>query len=433
MTVGIDIGTTSVKAVAVDPDGRILDRVRIPHPVLVPAPDRLEHDADRAWRLGPRRALRRFASYSPAAVAVASMVPCLAAVDRRGKALSPGLIYGDGRGAREGDEAAGFLRWLAAEVPSAAGFWPSTAIANYAIGGVGAVDIGTAFASGSLFNGEKWDAGVCTDVGIDPGQLPEVSIPGAPLGKIRGTDGVLGTGCVDVMCEQLVAGANDVDDVLVICGTTLIIWAVSATERQIPGLWTYPHSASGRWQIGGASNAGGLFLDWVNRLIGKVPPNEPLDPARIPVWSPYPRGERTPFNDRGRRASLHDLDLTHGPAAVQRAAWEAAGFVVRHHLDLAGITPRRIVATGGGTRVEGWTKALADCTGAPVHIAAEPEGAALGAAYLARMALGAVTNFEDASTWARTGKIIDPDPAWVPATSERYQRFRQLADGEARA
>ena len=51
-TIGIDIGTTSVKAVVVDDGGHILDRVRVPHPVLVPAPNRFEHDANRAWRAG---------------------------------------------------------------------------------------------------------------------------------------------------------------------------------------------------------------------------------------------------------------------------------------------------------------------------------------------------------------------------------------------
>jgi xylulokinase len=142
---------------------------------------------------------------------------------------------------------------------------------------------------------------------------------------------------------------------------------------------------------------------------------------------PYPRGERTPYNDRSRRASLDGLDLTHGPAALRRAAWEASGFVVRHHLDLAGITPRRVVATGGGTRVDGWMQALADCTGAEVHVAAEPEGAALGAAYLARMSLGDFTSFDEAATWARTGAVIEPDPAWASAVADRYTRFRELS------
>ena len=53
-----------------------------------------------------------------------------------------------------------------------------------------------------------------------------------------------------------------------------------------------------------------------------------------------------------------------------------------------GVTPRRIVATGGGTRVDEWVQALADCTGLPVQCTAVPEGAALGSAFLARMAAG---------------------------------------------
>jgi xylulokinase len=430
VTVGVDIGTTSVKAVAADASGAIVDRIRIPHALLVPAADKLEHDADRAWRRGPRRAFRQFASLSPAAVAVASMMPSMSAVDRAGRPVSPGLIYGDGRGDREGDEGIGFVRWLAHEYPKASAYWPSTAVANYALGGVAAIDIAVAMSCGSLFTGEKWNAETCASVGVDPSQLPDVAHPGSPLGHVRGTDAVLGTGFVDVMCEQLVSGADQVGDVHVQCGTSLLIWAISDAERQVPGLWTYPH-LSGNWSIGGVSNAGGLFLDWVNRMIGRVPSGGALDPHDIPVWQPYPRGERTPYHDRSRRASIDGLNLTHGPAALQRAAWEASGFVVRHHLDLIGITPKRIVVTGGGTRLEGWMRALADCTGAEIHVAAEPEGAALGAAYLARMALGEVSDFSEAASWARTGTTIEPDNSWTGAVADRYARFRELSDGKA--
>ena len=57
ITVGIDIGTTAVKAVAADETGTVLARARIPHRLLTPAPDQLEHDAGQAWRRGPMRAL----------------------------------------------------------------------------------------------------------------------------------------------------------------------------------------------------------------------------------------------------------------------------------------------------------------------------------------------------------------------------------------
>ncbi len=74
-TIGIDIGTTAVTAVAADSDGRVLARTRIPRELRVPAPDRLEHNADEAWRLGPLAALEQLARPDAAAVAVSAMVP----------------------------------------------------------------------------------------------------------------------------------------------------------------------------------------------------------------------------------------------------------------------------------------------------------------------------------------------------------------------
>src|SRR6202023_1032243 len=191
---------------------------------------------------------------------------------------------------------------------------------------------------------------------------------------------------IDALCEQMVAGADDDGDVLVLCGTTLIVWVIVPEARQVPGLWTIP-TMTGKTQIGGASNAGGLFLGWVDRVLG---PGDPaaVDPRRVPVWSPYLRGERTPFHDPDRRGMLDGLDLTHDAAALRRAAYEASGFVVRHLIELSGASVSRIVATGGGTRVEPWMQAIADATGRPLEVSSVPEGAALGAAFLGRVAVG---------------------------------------------
>ena len=107
---------------------------------------------------------------------------------------------------------------------------------------------------------------------------------------------------------------------------------------------------------------------------------------------------------------------------MRRAAFVAAGFVARHHIELAGVTAKRIVATGGGTRVPEWMQALADCTGLPVDVVAVPEGAALGAAFQARIALGLEGRIEDAARWARIGHRVEPGLPWIAPCAERYAR-----------
>jgi xylulokinase len=392
----------------------------------------MEHDAERVWRRAPRRALAALGDIRPAAVAVAAMVPSLTAVNSRGRPLTPGLLYGDSRaddgGAEGGAEVEGFLRWTVGAAPEARGYWPAQAVANFALGGRPAVDFSVAFVATPLYGPDGWDGTVCARCGAEPAQLPEVELPGAAIGRMADGGPVLTSGSVDVWCEQLVAGAAEVGDVHVICGSTLIVWGVRPAEGPDPhpSLWTVPHSTPNLRTVGGASNAGGLFLDWVRRLVGSAPAGVP-EPDHVPVWVPYPRGERTPYHDPARRASLHDVDLTHGPAAVQVAAWEASAFVVRHHIELGGIPARRIVATGGGTRVAGWMQALADATGLPVHVSAEPEGAARGAAFLARLAAGLETDFNQAARWAATSHVVEPRARWVGPAAARYRRFLDLS------
>ena len=433
VTVGIDIGTTSVKAVAADEDGKVLARARIRHQLRIPAPDRLEHDADEAWRRGPLAAMARLARPDARAVAVTAMVPSLAAVDTGGRPITPGLLYGDARGRAAGGgaqsfltgEAVEFLRWTAREAPGAHGYWPATAVANHALAGDAVVDNSTASTTYPLFDGVGWNEAVCADCGTTGDRMPRIEMTGKAAGQVRGADAVLGTGAADALCEQLVAGADADGDVLALCGTTLIVWVTIPDYREVPGLWTMPHTAVGKSRIGGPSNAGGLFLGWVDRLVGGG--DTAIDPRRVPVWSPYIRGERSPYHDPDRRGALDRLDLTHDGAAVRRAAFEASGFVVRQLIELSGASVSRIVATGGGTRVGPWMRALADATGLPVAVSAVPEGAALGAAFLGRMAAGLESSITDAARWASTETVVEPDPAWTGPVADRYGRFLELA------
>ncbi len=445
-TVGIDIGTTAVKAIAVDADGKVLARARVPHAVIAPVPDQLEHDAARAWRRGPNSAYASVAAgLDVKAAGIAGMVPSLTAVDPRGIPRTPGLLYGDARGRPQsrGDapgeasfpDVEWLLRWTAGQAPLAQGYWPAQAVASRALAGVGAMDTAMAVSFGRFHTWQGWDEEALASAGARPAQMPLVAQMGEAVGTLAGTDTLVAAGTVDALADQIVSGAELEGDVLVIFGATLVVWVVTTEWTEVPGYWTVPHTAPGKVLVGGPSNAGALLVDWAGSLLSKRRPRGPAgsrpgsrngDPARVPVWLPWVRGERVPFHDPAMKASIHGLDLTQGPAAIERAALEAGGFVIRRILDKSGLPARRIVASGGGSRSDGWMQAVADASGLPVARVAVPEGAALGAAWFARMAAGLENGIEGASRWARTGSTVEPDPAWTAAASERYAAFVEL-------
>ena len=261
------------------------------------------------------------------------------------------------------------------------------------------------------------------------------------LGQLSaGGEVVLAAGSVDGLCEQLVAGTVNDGDVLIGLGSTLVVWlTVPGWPSEFSPLWRVPHLVAGKAMVGGASNAGGIWADWVDRVVrpnGAVEGGRPkvgndrlpaVPPGEVPVWWPWAKGERVPWHDRSLRIGLGGADLSHGPAALRRAAFEATGFVVRHILELAsatGTSPKRFVVSGGGTSNPEWLQAIADVLGAPVAPMVVPEGAALGAAFLARMAVGRENSMDDAARWARCSVPVVPDPAWMSAADERYQLWR---------
>jgi xylulokinase len=319
------------------------------------------------------------------------------------------------------------------------------------------MDSFSALAFSPLHGEAGWDAGVLAGLGVPESKLPivapagsavgelgkvGVNVPGRDTGRLDAHPTVVASGIVDALAEQMVAGKLDDGDVLIVLGSTLLVWARLSGWREVSGLWTVPDLfdlSGGGCLVGGASNAGGIFVDWVRRLVGMMPADSvpagggghmigtSLDSASIPVWAPYPRGERTPLHDPERRAALGGLGLEHGPDAVMRAAYEASGFVVRHHIELAGCEPRRIVATGGGIQVDGWLQAIADCTGLPVDVASIPEGAALGAAFIARIACGLERSGALPAGWQQVSRRVEPDSRWVVHCSERYRRFLEMS------
>jgi xylulokinase len=440
VTVGVDVGTTSVKALAVDENGQVVARSRVAHGVVAPEPDILRHDAKRAWRSGPRKAFEQVTEQLQAE-----------GNSLAGVAVLPGLLYGDREGRAAGDaagdavllpgtmaDAEGFLRWASTEVPDARGYWPCQAVATHAISGTGTIDTGVTASLGMLHTHGHWNAELLASMGVAEKQMPAVAPMGQAAGTLPGSEAVFTGGTIDALCDQIVSGAVHPGDVLVIFGATLICWAVSDEWLTVDGLISYPSTTPDRFLCGGPSNAGALFVDWARHLLRGTPrpgpQREQLEPRlgqpdRVPVWLPYVRGERTPFEDHTLRSNIYGLDIGSGAEALERAAYEASGFVVRRMVERAGVKPTRIVASGGGSRVTAWMAAVADATNLPVDTVAVPEGAALGAAYFARLAAGLESSLDDSTRWAAVGRTIEPDPVWMRAADVRYEKFRDLGTG----
>jgi xylulokinase len=307
-------------------------------------------------------------------------------------------------------------------------------MATHALSGVAALDQAAAIVFGDLVDHRGWRVEGLDQYGIGVGQMPAVVPMGAPAGTLPDSDTVIAGGTIDALCDQLVCDAAEPGDVLAIFGATLVVWIVTDRWVEVPGLTTVPHTVPDRVLVGGPSNAGALFVDWARGLLSsrrggpvRAGPVRDGDPAGVPVWLPYLRGERAPFHDPLLRASIHDMDITQGPGAMERAAFEASGFVIRRMLERSGIEGRRIVASGGGTRVDGWMAGVADATGLPVDAVAVSEGAAYGAAFVARVAAGLEPSLAESRRWARTGRRITPDAEWARAADSRFAVFEEFS------
>ena len=142
-------------------------------------------------------------------------------------------------------------------------------MANYALGGEPVIDFATAFTTLPLFDGTGWNAAECADCGASADRMPRVETRARPSAGAQQRGRAGGGRHRRHRANRWWPAPTSDGDVLVLCGTTLIVWATIPASPRSARLWTIPHTAAGKCQIGGASNAGGLFLNWVDRLVAR--------------------------------------------------------------------------------------------------------------------------------------------------------------------
>ncbi|SFQ04207.1 Sugar (pentulose or hexulose) kinase [Amycolatopsis arida] len=446
---GIDVGTQSVRCVAVAGD-------RVAGAGSAPLAGRRagnRHEQDpRDWWAALVTACRRALADLPAglptgvrAVALCATSGTVLLADRAGRPVSPGLMYDDTRAAGEADRAAaagaalwrelGYrpqpswalpkLLWLldhhGADRPAGVRLrHQSDHLTGLLTGRPTAADSSSALKTGYDLVRERWPGELLAELGVPAEALPEVVRPGSPLGEVcaaaAAETGIpAGTpvraGMTDGCAALLGSGALTVGSWNAVLGTTLVLKGVTAHRLRDPLGVVYSHRApGGAWLPGGASGAGAgvLSAEFPGRDLDELGARAAaLPPSTMVTYPLVSRGERFPFvapdAERftlGEPASEVDAfaAVLRGVAFVERLCFD--------YLDLLGAPvdgPIRL--TGGGTRSRHWCQLRADTLGREVVVPEQAEPA-VGMAVLARAGTGSL---------AEAGRhLVRPHRTFVP-------------------
>ena len=453
---GIDVGTTEVKAGLVTLDGRLLALARRRHTSDAdPANGRAEQDPD-AWWAGIAGAVRevmadeRSAAAEIVGLAVDGHGPTLTPVDAAGHPTRPAITWQDTRSVPDaaalsaatglGGWGLGVLsaaRWLEREEPGAAAgtrwylnSWEALALrltgraGSFVVAGQSALPIdslaGTGLATERL--APAHEAG--TTLGpLTPGAAAE-------LGLAAGTPVV--AGIVDAYASfhgaRMVA-RGDAIDVGGAAGGFGLYWDESLDAA---GSFSGPAPLPGLWVIGGAMAATGAALDWFRDAVlgGRLSTRELIaEAAAVPaganglVFLPYLAGERSPLWDPAARGAFAGLTLRHGHAEMARAILEASALALRHVaagiIDAGGRVETMRVC-GGPARSGAWNQLKADVTGFSIEVPRVLETAVVGSAIVAATGVGA---HPDLPTAIRAMAAIDHRLEPDPSRHETYERL----------
>jgi len=220
-------------------------------------------------------------------------------------------------------------------------------------------------------------------------------------------------------------------------GTSGVLFAANGSYLPAPqsAVHAFCHALPGTWHQMGVILSATDCLNWLERVTGAGAgelTRELGDDLRTPggiTFLPYLSGERTPHNDAAMRGALVGLEHQSGRAALTQAVLEGVAFALRDNLEAlraAGTVLDRVTAIGGGSRSRYWLKAIATALGIPVDIPAEGDfGAAFGAARLALVAAGDADPL-DICTPPAVAATIEPDARLGPAYADAYARYDAL-------
>jgi xylulokinase len=482
---GIDLGTSSVKSVLMDPDGNIVGLGQESYDVQIPAPGYAEQDMELLWKATVKAIKHAIDSAGKAginpfdikSIGLSGQMHGLVLLDKHKKPIRPAIIWADQRSKKQIDDiysiigmdefrkvtlnslSTGFficsLMWIRENEPESynkayKAILPKDYI-RYKLCGELATDV-TDASSTCIFDTVKrcWAYDIIERLGINQSLFPEHYEPYHVAGRItneceeetglrRNTPVVLGGG--DSLMHSVGNGIIKPGIISANIGSAgQLSSAVSSPvfDRQFRTN-TFCHVNDNLWIIFGGHLNGGIVLKWLkNNYFPNLSYRDFDDIAeKVPAGSdgtiflPYLSGERTPYQDPFAKGIYFGMTLRHGYKHMIRAAMEGVVLSLSHTLEIfneLNIPIERIIASGGGAKSSTWLQMQADIFNAPIYTVAGREEACTGAAIMAGVGINIYESVEQACSHIikYNENITLPNPVNVKIYNETFEKFKLM-------
>ena len=476
---GIDIGTSALKAALFHENGAAVTQASGEYAVRYPHAGWAEQDPDAWWHAAIQaiQACLSSGGVDPAQIAgigVDGQSWSAIAVDGAGNVLCPNPIWTDTRAKdvcsalkREIPEEELFalcgnplapsytlpkMLWYKENLPDvysrASVVLQSNSFIVYRLTGVFSHDLSQGYGCHCFdMRRGRWDDAMCNRMGLRRGLLPPLfashQVVGGVSGEAAGLTGLLaGTpvvaGGLDAACGTLGAGVTEEGQTQEqggqAGGMSICLCEYAADARLILGM----HVVPGRWLLQGGTTGGGGALKWLREtvcpelgfdemsgLAGSVPAG-----SGGVLFQPYMAGERSPIWNPNASGVFFGLDYAKSRGHLIRACMEGVAYALRHNLEAAmdaGAAVHSMRAMGGSANSAVWTQIKADVTGKRIEVPQSDTATTLGAAILAGVGTGVYGGFREAvEKTIAVRRTHEPDARLQETYDEGYKRYRAL-------
>jgi xylulokinase len=466
--IGVDVGTTGVKTVAISPEGEVIAKAEVAYPLSTPRPGWSEQDPEDWWRAtqGTLEAMAAAGVDEVRGIGLSGQMHGLVCLDDHDRVLRPAILWNDQRTGAEcaeiesrigldrliqltGNRAlTGFtapkILWLRHHEPDvysriARILLPKDYV-RLRLTGEHAIDV--ADASGTLLfdvANRRWSDEVTDALEIPRSWLPR-TLESPEVSGQTSAGVVVAAGAGDQAAAALGVGVDRPGPLSVVLGTSGVVFAALPAYAAEPQarVHVFCHAVPGSWHAMGVMLSAAGSMQWFRDTLAPGIRFAELD-AEAARWEPgsdglfflpYLAGERTPHADPDARGAFIGLSLRHDRAAMVRSVMEGVAYGLRDSLELlTGLGVRAVDgrASGGGARSRLWLSIVASALGVPLELTSVEEGSAFGAALLGGVAGGVFGDAHEAVTaCVRVREVIDPRRDWEEAYAAGYRRFREL-------